>query len=118
LLENLCKWEWEGYKFFLWPHSRLSLNDIRGTRIPSWELQFPSPHAHACHFLCHFLHKEKLSPYKLRERARKLATSNLLYAATVGIQQKKCYYIGVRADISPDGMSHGKVSQTPIFLQL
>jgi hypothetical protein len=53
-----------------------------------------------------------------QERERKLATSNLLHAATVGIQQKKCYYISVKTDISPDDMSHGKYSQTPIFLQL
>ncbi len=50
-------------------------------------------------FLWHFLHKEKQSPCQPRERERKLVTSNLLHAATVGIQQKKCYYISVRADI-------------------
>jgi hypothetical protein len=103
---------------FCFGHIQDSLNNVGGTSNWVGNCNFHLPMPTPVIFLCHFLHKEKQSPCEPRERERKLATSNLLHAATVGIQQKKCNYIIVRADISPDDMSYGKFSQTPIFLQL
>jgi len=58
-------------RIFCFGHIQDSLNNIGGTRILSWELQFPSPHAHTCHFSLSLSPQGKAkSLYTEREREK------------------------------------------------